>query len=230
MAGSHYDRTRVTKPDEFDVAIVIGLPKNLGMNPENVILVPKEAGFVQLKMGTQYKRDCNTCQTNKAACKWCDDQNFLLRSNFMDWFKGVLDRALNSFGNYSTPIINSGGVQYTIRKSESGPAKTLFIENKSKGFKLDVDLVPALKLPEHRWPITNSYRQIRANWSNPEKFWMVVPKLNKYATDNFDASRSWRMNLQIQERNMMNNSENLRQGIRLVSSFLCDSSFYKGEF
>ncbi|XP_026328986.1 uncharacterized protein LOC113236971 [Hyposmocoma kahamanoa] len=197
LAGSHYDRTRVTKPDEFDVAIVIGLPLNERAHPEDVALVPKEAGYVHLRMGTQYKqlmmRDSCNWEINNAAYKWSDGQDFLLRSYFMDWFKGVVDIALNLFKRGSTPIIYSGDVPYTIRQSESGPAKTLIIENISKGFKLDVDLVPALKFPEERWPITNSYRLIRANWSNAEKFWLVVPKQNKNAGN--DTSRYWRLGL-----------------------------------
>lgn len=221
MAGSHYDRTRVVKPDEFDVAIVVELPLNEKAHPEDVVLVPKQAGYVQLRMEPQYKellmRDSNNWHINTRAYQWSDGQNFLLRSNFMDWFKGVVDKALNLFNTGSVPTIISGGVPYTVRMSESGPAKTLFIENTSKVFKLDVDLVPALKFPEKRWPINNSYRQIRAKWSNPEKYWLVVPKPNKHANNNHDISRSWRMSLQKQEREMMKNSENLRQGIRLVS-------------
>ncbi|XP_026325006.1 uncharacterized protein LOC113233993, partial [Hyposmocoma kahamanoa] len=167
VAGSHYDRLRINKPDEFDVDIVIGLPLNMKEHRNNpkdsdIILEPKEAGFVQLRMGTQYKQFMmrDGWEINKAAYKWSDGQEFLLRSNFTDWFKGVVDKALNSFNCGVAPVIYSGGVPYTIRQSESGPAKTLFIENRSKGFKLDVDLVPALKFPEERWPITNSYREI----------------------------------------------------------------------
>lgn len=191
-------------------------------NPKDsdIILEPKDAGFVQLRMGTQYKqlmmRDGNAWQINKTAYEWSDDQIFLLRSKFSDWFKGVVDKALNSFNKGSTPTIYSGGVAYTIRKSESGPAKTLFIENISKGFKLDVDLVPALKFPECRWPITNSYREIRDDWKNPENYWIVVAKPNKNANNNSEISRHWRLGLHVQERKLMHNSQNLRQVIRLV--------------
>lgn len=226
LAGSHYDRTHIKKQDQFDVAIVIELPFNKRVQSEDIVLEPKEAGFVQLRTGTEYKQvmmpNDNDWLINKQAYAWSDDQNFLLRSKFMDWFNGVVDRALNTFRNSkkSTHIIDSGGVSYTIRVSEGGPARTLYIENKFTGFKLVVDLVPALKFSEELWPITNSYREIRDNWSNPEKCWLVVPKLNKNTDKHFDIERFWRMSLQLQERMMMNNSENLRQVVRLVSFFL----------
>lgn len=226
MAGSHYDRVRIKKPDEFDVDIVIGLPLNMkeDRNPANsdIILEPKESGFVQLRMGEQYKnlmmRDGKEWLINKTAYKWSDaDDEFLLRTYFIDWFKGVVDKALNSFSDGYIPTIRSGGVNYTIRKSESGPAKTLFIENKSTGFKLDVDLVPALKFPESRFYINSSYREIRPAWSNPENYWIVVAKPNKNASNDFDRSSSWRLGLHVQERNVMHDSGNLRQALRWVS-------------
>lgn len=205
--------------------IVIRLPLNMRENaikPEDsdIILEPREAGFVHLRMGTQYKNmwDKADWDINKAAYTWGDDKkDFLIGSKFMNWFKKVMDLALNSFKIGSTPIICSGGVEYTIRVSESGPSRTLFIENKSKAFKLDVDLVPALKFPEERWPINNSYRRIRDDWSNPEKYWLVVPKPNKNARTDHDGFRSWRLGMHVQERKLMYDTGNLRKALCLVS-------------
>lgn len=62
-------------------------------NPQDsdVVLETIEAGYMQLKMGTQYQRlmmrDGNDWQINKEAYEWHDDEYFLLRSKFMDWFK-----------------------------------------------------------------------------------------------------------------------------------------------
>lgn len=191
-------------------------------NPKDsdIVLEPKDPGFVQLKMGPQFKSLPNRGDSiDIQAYLWRDDKYFLLRSEFMDWFKGVVDRALNLFNRGSTPIIHSGGVPYTVRMSESGPAKTLYIENQSQGFKLDVDLVPALKFPEERWPITNSYRGIQSQWSNPENIWLLVPKPNKNAYNDQEISRSWRIGLHIQEGKIIHDTGNLRQVLRLVSPF-----------
>lgn len=143
FAGSHYDNLRIKKPDEFDMDIVIDLPLNFKAHPTNpaesdIVIEAMTAGFVQLRMGTQFQklpmRDGQEWQNNKAAYEWMDDSKYLLRSKFLDWFKSVVNRALNKAEFSGWPIYYVDGVPYAIRKSESGPAMTLIIENKSRGF------------------------------------------------------------------------------------------------
>ncbi|KAJ0180123.1 hypothetical protein K1T71_004714 [Dendrolimus kikuchii] len=223
FAGSHFDNLRIKKPDEFDMDIIIDLPLNLRedfRNPRgsDIVLEPKAAGFLQLRMGEQFQnlpmRD--SWLINKYAYEWRDGNNFLLRSNFLDWFKGVVDKALNSSRQSITasPIYYVDGVPYTVRKSESGPAVTLIIENTSRGFRMDVDLVPAFKFPEERWPIGPNYRQIPDNCK--KGYWMVVGKPNKAAQNQHEMNRSWRIALHNQERELMHDSNHLRQTIRLI--------------
>ncbi|CAH0627399.1 unnamed protein product [Chrysodeixis includens] len=224
FAGSHYDNLRIKKPDEFDMDIVIALPLNIKtdvFNPtgSDIIIEPKSAGFVQLKMGVQFQRlpmrDKEEWLINRTAYEWKDDSNYLLRSKFNDWFKSVVNKALNKCefsGN--RPLFYVEGVPYIIDKSESGPAMTLLISNKSRNFKLDVDLVPCLKFPENRWPIGKSYREIPPKCK--KDYWMVVGKPNKESPSALEQSRSWRLALHNQERELMHNSYNLRQAIRLV--------------
>ncbi|XP_061728299.1 cyclic GMP-AMP synthase-like receptor isoform X1 [Cydia pomonella] len=225
FAGSHYDRLRINKPDEFDMDIIIGLPVNLkeAPNPANsdIVLEPKAPGFIQLKAGTQFqnlpKRDGADWVINRTAHDWLDERNYLLRSKFTDWFKSVVNKAMNSFPVHpSFPgrrVMNVDGIAYTLRLSSSGPAITLIIEN-SRGFRLDVDLVPALKFPEERWPICRPYRKV------PDKchheIFMVVPKPMKGGLNRYDTDRSWRIAMHLQERDIMHASENMRQAIRLI--------------
>ncbi|PZC83898.1 hypothetical protein B5X24_HaOG206647 [Helicoverpa armigera] len=225
FAGSHYDNLRIVKPDEFDMDIVIGLPLNIKTDPFNpaqsdIAIEPKAPGFVQLKMGVQFQRlpmrDNEEWLNNRAAYEWKDDSNYLLRSKFTDWFKSVVNKALNKFpmNINSRPIAYVEGVPYVIDKSESGPAFTLLISNASKSFKLDVDLVPCLKFPEDRWPISSSYREIPSRCK--KDYWMVVGKPNKASPEVFDQMRSWRIALHNQERELMHNSYNMRQAIRFI--------------
>lgn len=144
FAGSHYDNLRIIKPDEFDMDIIIGLPLNLeehSTNPRDsdILIEPKAAGFVQLRMGVQFQnlpmRDGQEWQNNKAAYEWMDSSKYLQRSKFLDWFKSVVNKALNEFDfSGSMPLFFVEGVPYCIKKSESGPAMTLKIENKARGF------------------------------------------------------------------------------------------------
>ncbi|KOB76627.1 ADP-ribosylation factor-like protein [Operophtera brumata] len=150
---------------------------------------------------------------NKAAYEWMDGSKYLLRSKFMDWWKSTVNKALKTFQHRdNVPIYFVNGVEYKIHKSESGPAMTLFIKNVRRGFKLDVDLVPALKFPESRWPIGRYYRQIPPGCC--KNTWMVVGKPNKGAPP-LEQERSWRIALHNQERQLMHNSYHLRQAVRL---------------
>ncbi|CAH0749928.1 unnamed protein product [Diatraea saccharalis] len=223
FAGSHYDRLRIKKPDEFDMDVVIGLPLSIRHNPFNIddsdfIIEPKDAGYVHLKMGKQFKnlpmRDSLDWDINKTAFKWKDENDYLLRSKFTDWFKGVVVRALNTFDRnvFSQPIYVVNGVVYTIDRSESGPAITIKIKNRN--FQMDVDLVPALKFPEDRWPVGPDYRNIPHNCK--KDYWMVVPKPNKNGQCDVSKSRSWRIAMHYQERELMYNTNHLRQSIRLL--------------
>ncbi|CAH2991951.1 unnamed protein product [Chilo suppressalis] len=189
ITGSHSDKLRIKKPDEFDMDIVIKLPLSIKQNPYNVndsdfIIEPKDAGFVYLKMGVQYDKlpmrdGGSNWDINKTAYKWSDDYGYLLRSKFTDWFKGVVVKALNQFEKNENgyTVYEVDGVEYSIGRSESGPAVTLHIFNRLRKFKMDVDLVPALKFPEERWPPGPDYRDIPYNCR--KAYWMVVPKPNK---------------------------------------------------
>lgn len=208
--------------------ILIDLPLNLDCDPNNkdesdIVIEPKAPGFVQLKMGKQYQRlpfrdDGKEWEINKTAYDWKDDRNYLLGSKFIEWFQGLVDRTLNTFPtNGSKYLCYVDGVAYTISKSKSGPAMTLIIENKSREFKMDFDLVPALKFPESRWPVSAAYRKIPPKCKASQNTWMVVPKPNKTASCSYETSRSWRIALHEQERGLMYNKVNMKQAIRLVS-------------
>ncbi|XP_073966456.1 cyclic GMP-AMP synthase-like receptor isoform X1 [Choristoneura fumiferana] len=221
FAGSHYDGLRINKPDEIDIDIVIKMPVNIHEHPvperSDVILEHKTPGYVQLKMGKQFQNLPFRADwhINMTAYKWLDEKKYLLRSKFLYWFRSVVDRALSCFGKkqhgiYFTPVDT---VMYTIRTSGSGPAVTLIIEN-DEGFKLNVDLVPALKFPEERWPICRGYRAIPEQCE--KEYFMVVPKESKELGNRIDKDRAWRLALHVQESELMYNTNHLRQTIRFI--------------
>ncbi|XP_061377793.1 cyclic GMP-AMP synthase-like receptor isoform X1 [Danaus plexippus] len=225
FAGSHYDNLRIKKPDEFDMDIVIGLPVNLhvnGVNPEDsdIVIEQRFPAYVQLRAGTQYQniiiRDGADAVINRAAHSWLDDRKYILRSKFTDWFKSVGNRALNLLPRHDNrPSVVVDGRIYTVRTSTSGPAWTIIME--ASGFRLDVDLVPAFKLPEARWPVGKQYRDIPL--ACRRDYWLVVPKPNKTGDCPNDEHRSWRLALHDQEKQLLHNTYNLRNTIRLIKKF-----------
>ncbi|CAK1602569.1 unnamed protein product [Parnassius mnemosyne] len=222
FAGSHFDGLRINKPDEYDMDIVIRVPVSINHNSwtpgaSDITIEPKHPGFVQLRAGVQYQRipfrDGEDCVINRTAYEWLDAKNYILRSKFTNWFKSVVTKALNQLPRYcGLPSMCVNGTVHTIRTTESGPAFTLVIEG-PRGFRLDVDLVPALKFPESRWPV-EGYRSIPPGCS--VDYWMVVPKPNKNGHDCYDESRSWRIALHEQERKLMHNSYNMHLTIKLL--------------
>ncbi|XP_053603127.1 cyclic GMP-AMP synthase-like receptor isoform X1 [Plodia interpunctella] len=222
VSGSHYDRLRIKKPDEFDIDIFIGLPLNIkseatDASKSDIILESMAAGFVKLKMGTQFQKlpYRDDWEVNKTLFSWRNDEYYLLRSKFSDWFKSLVYRALNEFeciGNLPMCYVDSNA--YVIGTSEAGPAVTLKIKCLRTNFKMDVDLVPVLKFPEDRWPADNGYRKIPELYR--DEIFMVVPKPIKGKFEANDVSKSWRMSLIYQERRILHNTHNLRQTIRFL--------------
>lgn len=225
-AGSHSDNLRIGKPDEFDMDIVISLPLNYQIDylhplDSDINIEHNSPGYVQLRMGTQFQklpeRDPNDWHINKIAYKWMDpNTKYLLRSKFQDWWRGLVQRALNKLEQDNCKaIIRIDNNMYKIKLSDSGPATTLNIEGTNR-FKCCVDLVPALRFPESRWPICKGYEQIPNSCT--KKYWMVVPKPKKVSDNySYEANRSWRVTLPEQERALMYKTERLRQSIRFVS-------------
>ncbi|KAL4704904.1 hypothetical protein ACJJTC_018521, partial [Scirpophaga incertulas] len=219
-AGSYFDRIRIKKPDEFDMDVVISLPLNYNENPmevekSDIVIKPQEAGYVQLKMGQQFKEMPfkSDWETNQTAYRWADLAFYLQRSEFIYWFQGVVKRALNLFSsdNRGNHVHMVDGEEYEIRTSTAGPAITLKIRKRyPSSFKVDIDLVPVLRLPRARWPPGPGYARV------PERcrsgYWHVAPKPNKHVPPHsVDHARSWRISLHLQEHEMMYNLNNLKK-------------------
>ncbi|CAH2232438.1 jg19373 [Pararge aegeria aegeria] len=104
------------------------------------------------------------------------------------------------------------GMKYTIRTSSGGPAWTIIIE--AGLFRLDVDLVPALKFPESRWLEGRNYRKIPQECRRG--YWMVVPEPHMAGQMDQDTQRSWHICLQSQEDQLFNNTYLLRKTFQLL--------------
>ncbi|CAG9785292.1 unnamed protein product [Diatraea saccharalis] len=214
--GSHYDRLRIKKPDEFDTFNIIKLPSAIVACPDFQIKA-REAAFVYIKMGVKCRNvlmNGPNSDIDRKILTWIDSSGYLRRSCLFYWYKGVVDRALNEFKrNTNYAVFHVDGKQYTVIRSESGPAITLKIKSVNGKFNMDVDLVPALKFSEDLWPPGPGYVEIPPGCNKGH--WMVVPKPNKYKKG-VVKQRSWRIAMPQQERQMIHNSYNLRQAIRLV--------------
>ncbi|XP_052753404.1 cyclic GMP-AMP synthase-like receptor [Galleria mellonella] len=153
--GRHSDRLHIKKPNNFNMYIVIGLP----LNKREDLFNPCNSDIVLEPLSNGYIK-------LKMGTQY---QRLPIRD---EW-------EINKTA-YKWKVDN---VPYVIRTSESGPAITLKITNESTGFKMDVDLVPALQFPEERWPVGSGYRDIPAECSMGAYGWMVVPEPLKKLRD-----------------------------------------------
>ncbi|XP_063379505.1 cyclic GMP-AMP synthase-like receptor isoform X1 [Cydia fagiglandana] len=148
------DRLRINKPDDLDVEIVIGLPVDLHDPAHDDVIEDVAPGFVKLNIGGQLQNlldregEWRVIQT---AHRWLDKDNYLLRTLFMDWYKSVVDKAMDLFDvtednlPFAMNVITVEGDTYILRLAD-GQSYTLIVEDPQSGFRLDVDLIPALEL------------------------------------------------------------------------------------
>lgn len=192
--GSYYDDLKVGKPDEFDLDLLLALPKRCETHK-----VPN-CGCVQL------------IPSNKPGYFWFKIEKgfyepfdgfiidgYMQTNLVLDWLKGCCTKALNNFSSldfiFETP-------KYF---SESGPALTLRLFG-DFGV-MDIDLVPAFKFGSQYWP----QESFRSNPSTKKEFF-IVPKKAKMTC----AERYWRASCQDQERELIEGKQRLKPALRLL--------------
>ncbi|GBP47541.1 Cyclic GMP-AMP synthase [Eumeta japonica] len=207
FTGSHSDRLRIGRPDEFDVDIVIRLPTS------DLFIEKYSPGFVRLRTGSEFSGMCSNDDHNikQVVSQWVDDSGYLLRTEFTNWFKSVVARAINQFPQ--NIIRSSRKRHFHLSIRDSGPACTLIVKGE-RNFLMSVDLVPALEFTEDKWPHDDRcYRQIPAHCRVGS--WLVVPKGTSGSSPQ-DPQRIWRVSLHAQEKRLIHGTRHLRQAIRLT--------------
>lgn len=195
--GSYYDDLKVGKPDEFDLDLLLVLPKRCETHNK----IPN-CGCVQL-IPSDDKPGYFWFKIEKGFYKPFDGfiiDGYMQTNRVLDWLKGCCTKALNNFDSlnfiFETP-------KYF---SESGPALTLRLFG-DFGV-MDIDLVPAFKFGSHYWP----QEPFRSNPSTKKTEFFIVPKKAKMPC----AERYWRASCQDQERELIEGKQRLKPALRLL--------------
>ncbi|XP_047986180.1 cyclic GMP-AMP synthase-like receptor [Leguminivora glycinivorella] len=223
------DRLRINKPDDLDMEIVIGLPVDTQAPAHNVIedVAP---GFVKLNIGDQLESLLDrggNWRVIETAHRWLDKDNCLLRSLFMDWYKDVVEKALNLFDMvedhlpFAMNVIMVEGQLYTLRLES--PTYTLIVEDPHSGFRLDMDLIPALEFLDIDSTRMPSKRRKKGNF-------LVVP----IPMGGPHEAAAWRRPLQLQEWDLLYMKQAIRlikklrdsQGLSKIESYHIKTIFY----
>ncbi|KAH9363711.1 hypothetical protein HPB48_002010 [Haemaphysalis longicornis] len=145
--GSSFEGLRIREADEFDVNLIISLPIENG----EFKLASELPGFVSYLLteaGLNSVRQREAAPVLSGLEGLFSKKRRLLAQHFRTWFQSVVDRALLSYESSGDKSDS-----FKVRPSQSGPAKTLYVEM-DDGKRLDIDLVPVLEfnynlLPEN---------------------------------------------------------------------------------
>ncbi|KAK9752269.1 Mab-21 protein nucleotidyltransferase domain [Popillia japonica] len=197
--GSYFDGLRVGAPTEFDLDILLKVPKNV----TSVLEHTNEPGYLSLKFPEPDKLE-------DMFKKLLDDKNYLSTEKMRRHMISIVQKATNKFKVGSELVFNanSNGTNYQLKGvlTTSGPAVTLKL--KCREFNIDVDLVPCFEFPKEKWP-TGGYR------SNPvpqKGNFFIVPKSPK---NKHPAERYWRLSFQEQERELLNGKDTLKPTLKI---------------
>lgn len=219
--GSFFDGLRVGQPDEFDLDLLLTIPK-LVVIDQKLANVP---GYVTLQLDlTNLFKQADLKERYKGLDKLLDDKNYLDNDKVRQWMEGVVNLTLNKFetsqkGTYRFDI--RGGVLYG-KMRKSGPAFTLKINGTVGGttINLDIDLVPCFELTKEYWPQSPPFTK---NSSSKPNFFIVPKPIKDTGPVNH---RNWRLSFQEQERVLINSKASLKPSIRLLKK-LRDSLQFK---
>ncbi|GBP13146.1 Cyclic GMP-AMP synthase [Eumeta japonica] len=221
FTGSHSDRLRIGRPDEFDVDIVIRLPAS------DLFIEKYSPGYVRLRTGSEFSGMCSNDDHNikQVVSRWVDDSGYLLRTEFTNWFKSVVARAINQFPQNINRASSKRCFYLSIR--DSGPTCTLIVKGE-RNFLMSVDLVPALEFTEDKWPHDDRFISLYPIRLCPKRLssntgtlscWKLAggAEGQRAAAAHRTLIRIWRVSLHAQEKRLIHGTRHLRQAIRLVT-------------
>ncbi|XP_044271594.1 cyclic GMP-AMP synthase-like [Tribolium madens] len=205
--GSYYDGLRVGKPEEFDLDLLLSVPKYA----EPTIIVSKVPGFVHLKLGNYdgFMRQPEANPTFRTFGNLFDKEYFLDTDKVLSWMEGIVQKAMNDFPQKGPKrvVSNSNGA-FEVIVHKAGPALTLKISG--SGMAMDVDLVTCFIFHGDMWPKPG----FKSNPVKTKPDFFIVPKKPK--TEVGQSSRHWRLSFQEQERVLIDNKRTLKPTIKLL--------------
>ncbi|CAG9839638.1 unnamed protein product [Diabrotica balteata] len=241
FGGSFYDGLRVGAPDEFDLDLLMNLPKILNTDLSN----SKDPGFVHLKINNLLElfKQPHLAERFKGLDRLVDNKQYLDNKKVRQWMEGIVSQTINDFPleNGSRVIKISKG-KFLAKVSKSGPAFTLKVNGRvgNDNVALDIDLVPCFRFSQDKWP-KGQFRQnptsTKVNYRpRPRKYYnnnkhsflrpyivtytrrrstfFIVPKPQKNGT--MLGDHYWRLSFQEQERELIDKKQYLKPSIKIL--------------
>ncbi|XP_031826486.1 cGAS-like receptor 1 isoform X3 [Nomia melanderi] len=122
FCGSFYKNTKVGKPNEFDLNVVLSLP----IHPNRINLCSTQPGYVKIQItdslpNTNSPKYNVTNTKNQKRLRKFINNGYLNPHQFRSWIEGILTKA-----NSQLPLVTKYGTVKLIKIRKSGPAFTLY--------------------------------------------------------------------------------------------------------
>ncbi|XP_050513469.1 cyclic GMP-AMP synthase-like receptor isoform X2 [Diabrotica virgifera virgifera] len=227
FGGSFYDGLRVGAPDEFDLDLLMTLPKmlNIDLNVSNI------PGFVHVKITNLLElfNQPHLKERFNGLEKLVDNQHHLDNLKVRQWMERIVTLTINDFPQEKgSHVINIKSGKFLAKFSKAGPAFTLKVNGRvgKDNVVLDIDLVPCFRFAQDKWPKS----PFRPNPTPAKSTFFIVPKPQK--NGNLVGEHYWRLSFQEQERELIDKKQYLKPSIKFLkkmrdtSNHACIASYY----
>ncbi|CAK9803596.1 Cyclic GMP-AMP synthase-like receptor [Anthophora plagiata] len=231
FCGSFYKGTKVEKPNEFDLNIILNLP----MKYSYVNFYSTLPSFVKINVDhpliystQQYE---NLTMDEKRSFEKLISHGNLNPNKFRHWIEGVIDKVIYELPKPNKLLIERGFNSYEvkIKVKKSGPAFTIILNLPCNTEEIHIDLAPALvfntfMIEEY----TTRFDELK-NCRNKEWFAIPVPVTN---TNCYGIDDHWRLSFCLQENEILRKCGSVKPVIRQmkklrnVQNWKCIASYY----
>ncbi|CAK9828854.1 Cyclic GMP-AMP synthase-like receptor [Anthophora retusa] len=231
FCGSFYKGTKVEKPNEFDLNIILNLP----MRYSCVNFYSTMPSFVQINVDhplmhcvPKYK---NLTMNEKRSFNKLISHGNLNPNKFRHWIEGVIDKVIYELPKPNKLLIERGFNSYEvkIKVKKSGPAFTIILNLPYNVEEIHIDLVPALVFNTCMIEkYTTRFDELK-NCRNKEWFAIPVPITN---TNCYGIDDHWRLSFCLQENEILRKCGSVKPVIRQmkklrnVQKWKCIASYY----
>ncbi|XP_031826485.1 cGAS-like receptor 1 isoform X2 [Nomia melanderi] len=208
FCGSFYKNTKVGKPNEFDLNVVLSLP----IHPNRINLCSTQPGYVKIQItdslpNTNSPKYNVTNTKNQKRLRKFINNGYLNPHQFRSWIEGILTKA-----NSQLPLVTKYGTVKLIKIRKSGPAFTLVLNILSQEENIHVDFVPALSFERHGIVgCTINFNEFQ-KYRNKE--WFAIAVAKDIHGNNEDYQ--WRCSFCYQENEILARNGRAKVVIRLI--------------
>ncbi|XP_061937118.1 cyclic GMP-AMP synthase-like receptor isoform X2 [Apis cerana] len=210
--GSFYKGTKIEKPNEFDLNIILKLP----LNNKEINFYSERPAFVKIKIDESSINDSSKYKLlpdkGKKSYKNIIKDGYLNPNKFRQWIQGILFKALNDFPKVKNEYeLTVDQLKAKIKIKQSGPACTLIINIPHIIENICIDLVPALAF--HIKYINKFISKFDKLENCKNEIWFAIPSP---LTDNDSNNNNfyWRLSFSYQEKEILSRYGRIKPVIR----------------